>query len=268
MEELVQELQLQLEKQCALNKELQSQNQDLVTRLEEKERFLTALQSRFDQLDNHPERSSNESEPEVRKSRAAVIAPEPLPVDLEITEARVKKTISETSLIVKAIQKNDFLSRIDDEQITMMVELLVSTDRSPGEVVITEGSEGDSMYIVADGELRVTQGGQDLRTLTSGDVFGELAILYNCKRTASVQDCHGGAAARSPPDQEPSLPSCPGKPADPPAMPTYLGEPPSATAPTPCPEAQQEAIVAPPSCPGESPGPAALLSWSDSVQEA
>ncbi|XP_035276952.1 cGMP-dependent protein kinase 1 [Anguilla rostrata] len=187
MEELVQNLRLQLEKQCALNKELHSQNQDLEKRLEEKEWLLKNLQSRFDQLDCPPERSSNDSEPEVRKSRAAVIAPEPLPEDLEITEAQVKKTISETSLIVKAIQKNDFLSRLDDEQITMMVELLVAIDKNPGEVVITEGSEGDSMYIVAAGELQVTQAGRDLRTLTSGDVFGELAILYNCKRTASVQ---------------------------------------------------------------------------------
>lgn len=56
---------------------------------------------------------------------------------------------SETSLIVMAIQKNDFLSRLDDEQITMMVELLVAIDFKPGNDVIKEGSEGDSMYIVA-----------------------------------------------------------------------------------------------------------------------
>lgn len=37
------------------------------------------------------------------------------------------------------------------------------------------------------GELKVTQAGRDLRTLSSGDMFGELAILYNCKRTASVK---------------------------------------------------------------------------------
>ena len=36
----------------------------------------------------------------------------------------------------------------------MMVELLVSIEKNPGEVVITEGSEGDTMYIVA-GELCV-----------------------------------------------------------------------------------------------------------------
>lgn len=56
---------------------------------------------------------------------------------------------SETSLIVKAIQKNDFLSRLDDEQIAMMVDLLKVSHFNPGDEVIQEGSEGDSMYIVA-----------------------------------------------------------------------------------------------------------------------
>lgn len=58
---------------------------------------------------------------------------------------------SETSLIVKAIQKNDFLSRLDDEQIAMMVDLLKVSHFNPEDEVIQEGSEGDSMYIVAGG---------------------------------------------------------------------------------------------------------------------
>lgn len=58
---------------------------------------------------------------------------------------------SETSLIVKAIQKNDFLSRLDDEQIAMMVDLLKVSHFNPGDEVIQEGCEGDSMYIVAGG---------------------------------------------------------------------------------------------------------------------
>nr|XP_020443593.1 cGMP-dependent protein kinase 2-like [Monopterus albus] len=69
----------------------------------------------------------------------------------------------------------------------MMVDLLVASNLKPGDEVIKEGTEGDSMYIVAAGELLVTQAGRELRTLASGDVFGELAILYNCKRTATVR---------------------------------------------------------------------------------
>jgi len=41
--------------------------------------------------------------------------------------------------------------------------------------------------IYTDGELEVTKGEQKLSVMTAGKVFGELAILYNCTRTATVQ---------------------------------------------------------------------------------
>ncbi|KAM9356418.1 cGMP-dependent protein kinase 2 [Pholidichthys leucotaenia] len=186
MEKQLEDLKQQLEKQCLINQELQRQNKDLEQRLLEKEKLLQELQSQYHDLE-FPSQTGHEVEGEVRKSRAAVIATEPIPETLEISRKRVKKTVSETSLIVKAIQKNDFLSRLDDEQIAMMVDLLMVSDFKPGEDIIKEGSEGDSMYIVAGGELTVTQAGRNLRNLTSGDVFGELAILYNCKRTATVK---------------------------------------------------------------------------------
>ncbi|XP_072298318.1 cGMP-dependent protein kinase 2 [Eucyclogobius newberryi] len=181
MEKQLEDLKQQLEKQCLINKELQRQNKDLEKRLREKEKFLQQLQSHESEF---PVQSGKEAQ-EFRTSRVAVIASEPIPETLEIS--RVKKSGTETSLIVKAIQKNDFLKRLDDEQTAMMVELLVISKYSPGDEVIKEGTEGDSMYIVAGGELQVTQAGQDLRSLTTGDVFGELAILYNCKRTATVK---------------------------------------------------------------------------------
>ncbi|XP_077075734.1 cGMP-dependent protein kinase 1 [Siphateles boraxobius] len=186
MEAQLKKIRQTLEKECQLNQELQNQNQELKRQLEQKEGFIQVLQGRLDELDCAPQRNSNEM-PEVRQSRAAVMAPERVPEVLEITASRVKKTASETAQIVKAIGKNDFLRRLDEEQISMMVELMKVLDCGPGDIIIREGTDGDSMYIVAAGELKVTQAGRDLRTLSSGDMFGELAILYNCKRTASVK---------------------------------------------------------------------------------
>ncbi|KAK2856252.1 hypothetical protein Q5P01_004987 [Channa striata] len=186
MEKQLEDLKQQLEKQCLINKELQRQNKDLEQRLQEKEKLMQKLQNQFHDLEL-PSQSSNENELGFRKSRAAVIASEPIPETLELIRNKVKKTNSETGLIVKAIQKNDFLSRLDDEQLGMMVDLLAVCNLKPGDEVIKEGTEGDSMYIVAAGELVVTQAGQELRTLSTGDIFGELAILYNCKRTATVK---------------------------------------------------------------------------------
>ncbi len=57
--------------------------------------------------------------------------------------------ISEKARIVKAIHKNDFLRRLDEEQISMMVDLMKVLDCRSGEDIIREGTEGDSLYIVA-----------------------------------------------------------------------------------------------------------------------
>jgi cGMP-dependent protein kinase len=54
-------------------------------------------------------------------------------------------------------------------------------------VIIREGDVGSILYVLQDGRLEVTKSGQKLSTMCAGKVFGELAILYNCTRTATVQ---------------------------------------------------------------------------------
>ena len=43
------------------------------------------------------------------------------------------------------------------------------------------------MYVSAEGELEVIQGDRVLGRMGPGKAFGELAILYNCTRTASIK---------------------------------------------------------------------------------
>ena len=62
----------------------------------------------------------------------------------------------------------------------------VPVTASPGEAVVQEGDVGQHFYIVAAGNVRVSRGEVHIRELGPGSWFGELALLRQVPRTATV----------------------------------------------------------------------------------
>ncbi|KAF7235867.1 cGMP-dependent protein kinase 1 [Varanus komodoensis] len=118
--------------------------------------------------------------------RGQAIVPEPLCVGGDWQVPCIPKSSRDATLILDAVRRNEFLRCLGDGQSQTLVESFTPEQRQPGEAVVAEGEEGHTMYIVAAGELSVTQKSRRLRVLLPGDVFGELAVLYNCQRTATV----------------------------------------------------------------------------------
>lgn len=55
-----------------------------------------------------------------------------------------------------------------------------------GEAVVREGDVSDRFYVIVDGEVEVTQEGRVLRREGPGDYFGEIGLLRDVPRTATV----------------------------------------------------------------------------------
>jgi CRP/FNR family transcriptional regulator, cyclic AMP receptor protein len=65
-----------------------------------------------------------------------------------------------------------------------------------GDTVAEEGQGGVGFFVIKEGEAKVTVGGDEVRRLGPGDYFGEIALISEGSRTATVTaesqlECYG-----------------------------------------------------------------------------
>ncbi|MEM7540482.1 MAG: cyclic nucleotide-binding domain-containing protein [Pseudomonadota bacterium] len=62
-------------------------------------------------------------------------------------------------------------------------------DFAAGEPIFAEGDVGDLMYVVIEGEVELSVGGQLLATARPGDLVGEMALIDSQARSATATAC-------------------------------------------------------------------------------
>ncbi|OLP91863.1 cAMP-dependent protein kinase regulatory subunit [Symbiodinium microadriaticum] len=84
------------------------------------------------------------------------------------------------------LSKVPLLSSMDAYERSQLADALKVETFEQGQKVITEGEEGNKFYIIEDGLCVATKGEVEVMSYAAGDYFGELALINNKPRAATV----------------------------------------------------------------------------------
>jgi CRP/FNR family cyclic AMP-dependent transcriptional regulator len=76
---------------------------------------------------------------------------------------------------------------LDDKHITTLSRTFTDRTFKAGQDITSEGGGGVGFFILEEGEAVVSIGGEERRTLSAGDYFGEVALIDEGSRSATIR---------------------------------------------------------------------------------
>jgi cAMP-dependent protein kinase regulator len=96
------------------------------------------------------------------------------------------KTDEQKERLKTCLTKSFMFSSLESNDLGIVIGAMKEVVANPKDRLIKQGDSGDFLFVVESGKLECIIGDKTVKTCVSGDVFGELALLYNCPRAANV----------------------------------------------------------------------------------
>jgi CRP/FNR family cyclic AMP-dependent transcriptional regulator len=88
---------------------------------------------------------------------------------------------------VDLLKRVPLFSDLDRKELQRIAASMKERTFSAGDTVTTEGQTGVGFFVIESGDATVSVGGEDRRRLGPGDYFGEVALLNESARTATIK---------------------------------------------------------------------------------
>ena len=107
-------------------------------------------------------------------------------------EATAVQAPGTASIDLAKLPRSPLFSALDKAAFEALVKKLELRWVAAGETLVTEGEPGDSMFVVVQGVVNVKHGESVLAVMADGAFFGEMALLTDSPRLASVVAARDG----------------------------------------------------------------------------
>ena len=87
---------------------------------------------------------------------------------------------------VELIKRVPLFSDLSDRDLRQIAQSMKERPFKAGDTVTEEGKGGVGFFVIDDGSAKVTIGGKDVRTFGPGDYFGEIGLIADVDRTATI----------------------------------------------------------------------------------
>jgi CRP-like cAMP-binding protein len=94
--------------------------------------------------------------------------------------------MSDSAVEIEALRNAPFFAGLSSADLDGILHVGRSVSFEPGQPMVEEGDVGDGMYIIVGGTAEVDVGGR-FHKLTSGNFFGEMALVSAGRRMATVK---------------------------------------------------------------------------------
>ena len=136
----------------------------------------------------------NVPQPAVNRGRRTSVSAEsmnPAALQEKFEKIVIAKSDEQKARIQKSVQNNFLFRNLDEEQSADVINAMAEKKVKSGDSIIKQGAEGDFFFVLEEGkcDVYVSKNGQPAAKVFEygpGGSFGELALMYNAPRAATI----------------------------------------------------------------------------------
>ncbi len=88
---------------------------------------------------------------------------------------------------VELIKRVPLFSDLDNRELKQIARSMKERTFRAGDTITEEGKGGVGFFVIAGGTAKVSIGGEEVRTFGEGDYFGEIGLIADIDRTATIK---------------------------------------------------------------------------------